>query len=218
MLPPWLHAQPRRLVTALPTTNFANHYSYRWLCIGPSATESSKAAPKGAQTRIYREPTTKNPIRVYSARAKHAFSERTAGAGRAGARRRMSRHQRARCRQTRKPKRVPPPRATSLPRSKHHAWETATQSSLSSALLFHCLSTPKASLRSRGLHSLTACLLYNTFAGDSTKMSYNAAYINFPFAVVGALPSYWDSTLTPHAKAAIARANDSEGTCQHVKL
>jgi hypothetical protein len=125
VLPPWLHAQPRRLVTALPTTNFANHYSYRWLCIGPSATESSKAAPKGAQTRIYREPTTKNPIRVYSARAKHAFSERTAGAGRAGARRRMSRHQRARCRQTRKPKRVPPPRATSLPRSRHHAWEIA---------------------------------------------------------------------------------------------
>jgi len=80
------------------------------------------------------------------------------------------------------------------------------------------LRRPLSGLRSRGLHSLTACLLYNTFAGDSTKMSYNAAYINFPFAVVGALPSYWDSTLTPHAKAAIARANDSEGTCQHVKL
>ena len=126
MLPPWLHAQPRRLVTALPTTNSANAlYSYRWLCIGPLATESFKAAPKGAKTRIYRNSTTKNPIRVYSSRAKHAFSERTAGAPGQKADDRMSRHQRARCRQTRKPKRVPPPRATSLPRSRHHAWETA---------------------------------------------------------------------------------------------
>jgi hypothetical protein len=168
VLPPWLHAQPRRLVTALPTTNSANAlYSYRWLCIGPLATESFKAAPKGAKTRIYRNSTTKNPIRVYSSRAKHAFSERTAGAPGQKADDRMSRHQRQHDVGGRKGRRhnlVSGLRAlphcqgqsTMLGRQPHnlpsppHSFATLP------------LDSPKASLRSRGLHSLTASLLYNT--------------------------------------------------------
>ena len=101
----WLHALPkgirRELLTSRAaamaprtTTAAGNRLTNYKFCKSTIATDgfaSASQLPKAPKRRPrVRKPesidkqTTKIPIQVYSARAKHAFSEQTSGAGRAG--------------------------------------------------------------------------------------------------------------------------------------